>query len=102
MKIYRSKKKTLDRLWMRDAEDGVFTSVRNTKAGKKIVKKFVNCELEDLTKEEFLEQKEFEERLMKEMFSRPVEVQLGGKSEFINHIAKKAVELYEGVENDKR
>lgn len=53
-----------------------------------------------IEKEEFLAQQEFEEKLMKKMFSSPPpEVQLGGKKELIEHIAKMAVELYEKDED---
>ncbi len=56
-----------------------------------------------MTKEEFMEQREFEENLMETLFKRPpAEVQLGGRKAILNYIAEAAVELYEKeLENDK-
>ena len=53
--------------------------------------------LEGLTREEYLEQLDFEERIMDSLFTNvPVDVQMGSKTEIIKFIADKAIELYEG------
>ena len=44
MKTYRSKKKTLKRLWYYDEEFGVFIKFRNNKAGIKKIKKLLKGE----------------------------------------------------------
>ena len=50
-----------------------------------------------MTKKEYKEQKEFEERLMNELFSNPVSIDpLMGKKDIIKSIAEAAVKLYEG------
>lgn len=51
----------------------------------------------DMSKEEWLEQQEFEERVLDSMIHHPpFEVVTGNKAKFIEYLAKTAVELFEG------
>jgi len=52
----------------------------------------------DLTKDEFLAQQEFEDKVIQSMFAEiPLKVRMGSKIDVINHIAETAIRLYEGA-----